>query len=52
MKQITMQYVIYWLFTYILHFSYIDTEQYEEAVRDYEKITKMNHNHGERFYRF
>lgn len=26
--------------------SYMDTEKYEEAVRDYEKITKMDHNHG------
>lgn len=25
--------------------SYMDAEQYEEAVRDYEKITKMDHNH-------
>lgn len=24
---------------------YMDTEKYEEAVRDYEKITKMDHNH-------
>lgn len=24
--------------------SYMDSEQYEEAVRDYEKITKMDHN--------
>jgi len=25
--------------------SYMDAEKYEEAVRDYEKITKMDHNH-------
>lgn len=24
----------------------MDAEKYEEAVRDYEKITKMDHNHG------
>ena len=27
-------------------FSYMDTEQYEEAVRDYEKLTKMDRNQG------
>lgn len=27
-------------------YSYMEQELYEEAVRDYEKITKMDHNHG------
>ena len=26
----------------------MDSEKYEEAVRDYEKITKMDHNHGKK----
>ena len=30
----------------LLMYSYMEQELYEEAVRDYEKITKMDHNHG------
>ena len=29
--------------------SHMDLEQYEEAVRDYEKICKMERNNGMRF---
>ena len=33
---------------YLIYFrSYMDTEQYDEAVRDYEKIYKMDKNRGE-----
>lgn len=30
----------------------MDAEKYEEAVRDYEKITKMDHNHGKSQFSF
>lgn len=29
-----------------VYFSYLDTEQYEEAVRDYEKIFRIDKTRG------
>ena len=33
-----------------LFFSYMESEKYEEAVRDYEKVCKMNRSRGKEFY--
>ena len=33
-----------------LFFSYMESEKYEEAVRDYEKVFKMNRCRGKKFY--
>ena len=31
---------------YFVYFSYLSLEQYEEAVRDYEKVFKLEPNRG------
>ena len=35
-----------YLYIYFVCYSYMDTEQYEDAVKDYEKVYKMDSNRG------
>lgn len=38
----------FFLMTFVWCFSYMDTEQYEEAVRDYEKVYQTEKTSGKR----